>query len=108
LVWLVVWFALLVSLLKCVTLDWLDCSKWIVKNHAEYDLVLSAIVAIIAISLSMVLRIGGIVLLSFCLNLSTRGVSVDNRLGAEGAKAFGDALTDNTTLTSLSLDLYCE
>jgi hypothetical protein len=35
-------------------------------------------------------------------------VFVDNRIGAEGAKALGDALKDNTTLTSLSLDLYSE
>jgi hypothetical protein len=36
------------------------------------------------------------------------GVSVDNQFGAEGAKALGDALKDNTTLTSLSLDLSGE
>jgi hypothetical protein len=36
------------------------------------------------------------------------GVSVDNEIGAVGAKALGDALKDNTTLTSLSLNLYCE
>jgi hypothetical protein len=36
------------------------------------------------------------------------GVSADNEIGAEGAKALSDALKDNTTLTSLSLDLYCE
>jgi hypothetical protein len=36
------------------------------------------------------------------------GVSVDNRIGAEGAKALGDALKDNTTLTSLSLGLRSE
>jgi hypothetical protein len=36
------------------------------------------------------------------------GVSVGNKIGAEGAKALGDALKDNTTLTSLSLDLGCE
>jgi hypothetical protein len=36
------------------------------------------------------------------------GVSVANGIGAEGANALGDALKDNTTLTSLSLNLYCE
>jgi hypothetical protein len=36
------------------------------------------------------------------------GVSVDNGIGAEGAKALGGALKDNTTLTSLWLDLGCE
>jgi hypothetical protein len=33
------------------------------------------------------------------------GVSVDNRIGDEGAKVLGDAQKDNTTLTSLSLIL---
>jgi hypothetical protein len=33
------------------------------------------------------------------------GVSVGNRLSDEGANALGDALKDNTTLTSLSLNL---
>jgi hypothetical protein len=47
----------------------------------------------------------GTVLLNSCLNLSTRGVSVGNSIGTEGAKALGDALKDNSTLTSLSLDL---
>jgi hypothetical protein len=32
-------------------------------------------------------------------------VRVDNRIGDEGAKALGDALKDNTMLTSLSLNL---
>jgi hypothetical protein len=32
---------------------------------------------------------------------------VDTRIGDEGVKALGDALKDNTTLTSLSLYLYC-
>jgi hypothetical protein len=36
------------------------------------------------------------------------GVSVDNRIGAEGANALGDALKDNTTLTSFSLNLKGE
>jgi hypothetical protein len=36
------------------------------------------------------------------------GVFVGNRLGDEGAKALGDALKDNNTLTSLSLDLFSE
>jgi hypothetical protein len=49
----------------------------------------------------------GTVLLNSCLNLSTR-VSVGSRIGAEGAKALGDALKENTTLTSLSLDLSGE
>jgi hypothetical protein len=47
-------------------------------------------------------------LLNSHLDLSTRGVSVGNRIGAEGAKALGDALEDNTTLTSLSLNLRGE
>jgi hypothetical protein len=33
-------------------------------------------------------------------------VSVDNGIGDEGANALGDALKDNTTLTSLSLNVY--
>jgi hypothetical protein len=36
------------------------------------------------------------------------GVSVGNRIGSEGVKALGDALKDNTTLTSLSLHLEGE
>jgi hypothetical protein len=32
-------------------------------------------------------------------------VSVENEIGDEGAKALGDALKGNTTLSSLSLDL---
>jgi hypothetical protein len=36
------------------------------------------------------------------------GVSIENRIGDEGGKALGDALKDNTTLTSLSLDLRGE
>jgi hypothetical protein len=36
------------------------------------------------------------------------GVSVVNNIGDEGAKALGDALKGNTTLTSLSLDLRGE
>jgi hypothetical protein len=35
-------------------------------------------------------------------------VSVDNGIGDEGANALGDALKDNTTLTSLSLNVYRE
>jgi hypothetical protein len=35
------------------------------------------------------------------------GVSVDNGIGTEGAKALAGALKENTTLTSLSLDLGC-
>jgi hypothetical protein len=33
------------------------------------------------------------------------GVSIGNRIGAEGVKALGDALKDNSTLASLSLTL---
>jgi hypothetical protein len=36
------------------------------------------------------------------------GVSVDTEIGAEGMNALGDALRDNTTLTSLSLNLQRE
>jgi hypothetical protein len=36
------------------------------------------------------------------------GVSVDNRIGDEGVKAVGDALKDNISLTSLSLNLQGE
>jgi hypothetical protein len=35
-------------------------------------------------------------------------VSVDNRIGDEGAKTLADALKGNTTLTSLSLNLLGE
>jgi hypothetical protein len=47
----------------------------------------------------------GTVLLNSYSDLSTWAVSVGNVVGAEGAKALGDALKDNTTLTSLTLDL---
>jgi hypothetical protein len=36
------------------------------------------------------------------------GVSVGNRIGAEGAEALGDALKNNSTLSSLSLNLQGE
>jgi hypothetical protein len=36
------------------------------------------------------------------------GLSVDNEIGTDGAKALGDALKDNTTLASLALNFYCE
>jgi hypothetical protein len=36
------------------------------------------------------------------------GVPIANRIGDEGAKALGDALKDNTTLSSLSLSLEGE
>jgi hypothetical protein len=49
----------------------------------------------------------GTILLNSFLDLHS-GVFVDNGIGAEGEKALADALKDNTTLTSLSLNLYCE
>jgi hypothetical protein len=36
------------------------------------------------------------------------GESIDSQISDEGAKALGDALKDNTTLTSLTLDLTGE
>jgi hypothetical protein len=47
---------------------------------------------------------------TFCLfsRALHSGVSVGNGLDAEGAKALGDALKDNTTLTSLLLELRSE
>jgi hypothetical protein len=42
-----------------------------------------------------------------CVSVHTR-VSVDNKIGAEGAKALGNALKDTTTLASLWLDLRGE
>jgi hypothetical protein len=36
------------------------------------------------------------------------GVSVGNRIGDEGGKVVGDALKDNTTLSSLSLNMEGE
>jgi hypothetical protein len=50
----------------------------------------------------------GTVSLKSYWGLSTRGVSVVNGIGAEGAKALGNALKDNTTMTSLSLNLGSE
>jgi hypothetical protein len=48
-------------------------------------------------------------LLNSYLDLSTRVCAfVGNGIGAEGAKALGDALKDNTTLTSLNLALRGE
>jgi hypothetical protein len=35
-------------------------------------------------------------------------VSVENEIGSSGAQALGNALKDNTTLTSLSLNVYRE
>jgi hypothetical protein len=46
-------------------------------------------------------------LLNLYLDLHS-GMSVVNRIGDEGANALGDALKDNTTLTSLSLNLRGE
>jgi hypothetical protein len=89
----------------CVTLHWSDCSKWIAERHDQYDHVASAIVAIACWQrrpLELVL------LNSFFGSLSIRVVSIENRIGAEGANALGEALKDNTTLTSLSLSLYGE
>jgi hypothetical protein len=34
----------------CVTLQWLDCSKWIMDSHDQYHHVSSALVAIVTIA----------------------------------------------------------
>jgi hypothetical protein len=62
-------------------------------------------VAIVAIALSAASPFGTVFLNSYWSLSTHSGVSVDNRLGAEGAKVVGDALKGNITLTSLSLYL---
>jgi hypothetical protein len=64
----------------------------------------SAVVAIVAITLLTVLPCFA----ELVFGSLHSGVSVDNEIGDEGAKALGDALKDNTTLTLLSLDLRSE
>jgi hypothetical protein len=90
-----------------VTLHWLDCSKLFVEKHDQYYChVSSAMVAIVAISLPAASPIGTGLLNSYlCLRSGKFG---GNQIGPRGAKALGDALKDNTTLTSLSLDLSGE
>jgi hypothetical protein len=77
--------------------------KSFVVNHDPYYRVLSAIVAIV---LSTVAHRNCFA--EFVFESLHSGVSVGNRIHAEGAKALGDALKENTTLTSLSLDLRGE
>jgi hypothetical protein len=67
--------------------------------------VLSVIVALVAITLPTASSIGTVLLNSY---FHSGGVSVGNRIGAEGAKALGDSLKDNATLISFSLDLERE
>jgi hypothetical protein len=50
----------------------------------------------------------GAVFAEFVFGSLHSGVSVVNDIGDEGAKALGDSLKDNTTLTLLSLNLRCE
>jgi hypothetical protein len=50
----------------------------------------------------------GTVFAEFVFGSLHSGVSVENRIRDEGAKALGDALKDNTTLTSLLLNLRGE
>jgi hypothetical protein len=88
-----VWNAILVGLF----------SKWIVENHDPYHHVSSAIVAIACWQCRPLELFA-----EFVFGSLQSGVSVGNVIGTEGAKALGDALKDNTTLTSLSLNLYSE
>jgi hypothetical protein len=50
----------------------------------------------------------GTVFAEFVFGSLHSGVSVENRIRDEGAKALGDVLKDNTTLTSLLLNLRGE
>jgi hypothetical protein len=89
--------------MKCVTLHWLDCSKWIVERHDQYHDVANAIVGIACWQCRPLECFT-----EFVFGSLHSGVSLANGIGDEGAKALGDALKGNTTLTSLSLDLYRE
>jgi hypothetical protein len=55
----------------CVTLHWLDSSKWIVERHDQHPHISSALVVIVVIVLPSVSSIGT-GLLNSCVNLSTR------------------------------------
>jgi TRAP-type C4-dicarboxylate transport system permease small subunit len=87
----------------CNTTGWTVASRlWRTTINATN--VSSALVAITLPTASLPIGTG---LLKSYLDLSTR-VSVANILGDEGAKALGDALKDNPTLSSLSLSLQGE
>jgi hypothetical protein len=89
----------------CVTLHWLlDCSKLIVKNHACIECDCGDCGDFLARQCCSIET----VLLIFLFGSLYLLVSVDNRLGAEGANALGDGLKGNTTLTSLRLTLQGE
>jgi hypothetical protein len=92
---------------ECTTLHWLDWSKRVVERHDQYHHVSSAIVAIVALACWQCRPLELFAEFVFWISLHS-GVSVGNRIGHEIAKALGGALKDNTTLTSLSLNLGCE
>jgi hypothetical protein len=88
----------------CGTLYWLDCSQsglWRTTIHTTMYRV-----RLLRFPVGSVAHWNCVA--EFVFGSLQSGVSVDNEIGAEGAKALGDALKDNTTLTSLSLDLYSE
>jgi hypothetical protein len=82
----------------CAMLHWLHCSKSIVEKQDQCDCCdyLAGRAAHWNCFAELVFE-----------SLHT-DVSVDNQIDDEGARALGDALKDNTTLTSFSLELYCE
>jgi hypothetical protein len=73
------------------------------ENHAQCDHVSSAIVALVIILADTADHWNCFA--ESVLGSLHSGVSVGNGIGDEGAKALGNALKDNTTLSSLSLYL---
>jgi hypothetical protein len=88
----------------CGTLHWLDCSQSGLGRTTVHTTVYR--VRLLRLPVGSVAHWNCFA--EFVLGSLHSGVSVDNRIGAEGAKALGDALKDNTTLTSLSLVLTGE
>jgi hypothetical protein len=73
------------SILPCVECDCCDCCDCLADIAARLDC-----------------------FAEFVLVSLHSGVLAGNRIGDEGVKALGDALKDNTTLSSLSLNLHGE
>jgi hypothetical protein len=91
----------------CVTLHWLDCSK---SDCEEARSIPPCVECARCNRCDCLLTASpiGTVFAEFVFGSLHSGVSVDNGIGAEGAKVLGDSLIHNTTLTLLSLDLSGE
>jgi hypothetical protein len=76
-----------------------------VERHDQYPHVSSAIAAIVAIACWQRRPLNCFAEFIFG---TLPGVFEGNELGDEGVKALGDALKENTTVTSLSLNLRGE